>query len=101
MSLILWALPASGFFHTSINSTSMRPAYSALRSLRIGAIALHGMHLSAPRSTSLGSLPGAAAHAAAHETPTMAITILLNEVFIFRINLMVWSLFNNDFRFHH
>ena len=79
--------PASGFFHTSMNSTSIRPAYSAFRSFRIGAIALHGMHLSAPRSISLGSFVGSAAHAAAAQSATLVVSMFLSEVFIFRFNL--------------
>src|SRR5664280_2376149 len=50
-----YCLPASGFFHTSMNSTSSLPAYSFFSSSRTVAIILHGIHLLAPRSSSLGS----------------------------------------------
>ena len=65
MSWILYALPGAGSFHTSMNSTSSRPAYSDFSSLRTGAIILQGMHLSAPRSMSLGSFADSAAKSAA------------------------------------
>ena len=57
-------LPASSSCHTSMNSTFILPTYSFLSPSRIGAIALQGMHLLAPRSSSLGSLASASDTAA-------------------------------------
>ena len=52
--------------------TCIRPAYSFFNSSRMGAIILHGMHLPAPRSTSLGSLAPVVGAAAAASEPALA-----------------------------
>src|ERR1035437_8254415 len=56
MTSMPYGLPASGFCHTSMNSTFIRPAYSFFNSSRMGAIILQGIHLPAPKSRSFGSL---------------------------------------------